>query len=244
MDNIKAFLWRGAAAGAAAGVVAAIFHWLVTEREIRAALAIEAAANPGGDEMFSRSTQVVGGMLATGIYGVLLGVVFAFVLAVCAPRLSGATWFARAIRLSGLLFVGWVLIPQLKYPANPPAVGDPDTIGQRTAWYVVLLTVGLVVMFGAAALWRWATERGIDDATRFILVVGGAASTVGLAYLVMPANPDENGVAADLIWRFRVESLVGNALLWFGIAAAFGVLARQRQSVNAEALARSATPTV
>lgn len=243
MDNIKAFLWRGAAAGAVAGAFAAVFQWAVTEREIRAALAIEAAANPGRDEMFSRTTQVIGGMLAAGIYGLLLGVVFAFALAVCAPLLSGRTWFARAIRLSSMLFVGWVLVPQLKYPANPPAVGDPDTIGQRTAWYVALVVIGLIVVFGAAALWRWATDRGIDDASRFAMVVGGAAAVVGLAYALLPGNPDDNALPANLIWRFRVESLAGNAIIWFGIATAFGLLARDRRSVDAD-VAQPVTTTV
>jgi hypothetical protein len=232
MDNIKAFLWRGATAGAIAGVLAAIFQWLVTEREIRAALAIEAAANPGGDAMFTRSTQVVGGMLAVGIYGICLGVVFSFALAVCAPLLRGDTWFARSIRLSSMLFVGWVLIPQLKYPANPPAVGDPDTIGQRTAWYVALLVIGLLAVFGCAALWRWATARGLDDAVRFSLVAVVGGGVVGVAYAMLPANPDDNTAPANLIWRFRLESLVGNVIIWFGIAAAFGLLARQRRSVD------------
>ncbi|MFP5488593.1 MAG: CbtA family protein, partial [Acidimicrobiia bacterium] len=235
MDDIKAFLWRGAAAGAVAGALAAIFQWAVTEREIRAALAIEAAANPGGDEMFSRTTQVIGGMVAAGIYGLLLGIVFAFALAVCAPLLRGDTWFARAIMLASLLFVGWVLIPQLKYPANPPAVGDPDTIGERTASYAALVVIGLIVVFGVAALWRWATDRGIlDDAIRFALAVGAGGIVVGLAYVLLPANPDENAVSANLIWRFRVASLVGNAIIWFGIAIVFGVLARQRRSVDVE----------
>ncbi len=235
MNNIRAFLWRGALAGACAGVAAAVFQWLVTEREIRAALALEAAANPGGEEMFSRSTQVLGGMLATGLYGVFLGVAFAFVLAVAAPLLRGDTWSVRAVRLAAVLFTGWVLIPQLKYPANPPAVGNPDTIGRRSALYGILLLIGLLTVAGCAALWRWAEDRGIDEAARYALVTGAGGGVVGLAYALLPANQDENAVPAELIWRFRVESITGNAIIWFGLAIVFGLLARQTREAVAPA---------
>ena len=93
--------------------------------------------------MFTRAQQVSGGMLAALIYGTFLGVVFAFACAVLWPRLPGATAFSRSIRLAVVAFVAWVLVPNLKYPANPPAVGDPDTVGQRTASY--LLPAGRLV---------------------------------------------------------------------------------------------------
>ncbi|MCX7619292.1 MAG: CbtA family protein [Acidimicrobiales bacterium] len=241
MDHIKAFLWRGALAGVIAGGVASLFQLTVTEREIRAALAFEEVplhdhgAHHAAEEMFSRSTQVVGGMLAVVLYGLCLGVVFAFALALVARRIDGATWFARAIKLAALLFVGWVLIPQLKYPANPPAVGDPETVGQRTASYGALLVIGLVVVFGALWLWHWASERGLEEITRFVVVAGVAIAAVGVAYVVLPAAPDQNALPADLIWRFRVESLATNAILWIGIATGFGWLARGRADRQVDA---------
>ncbi len=84
MTDIKAFLWRGALAGMLGGVMAALFQWAVTEDQIRVALAIEEANTPPGGEapMFDRSEQVIGGMLATGLYGLFLGVVFAIGCAV------------------------------------------------------------------------------------------------------------------------------------------------------------------
>jgi hypothetical protein len=41
------------------------------------------------------------------------------------------------------------LVPQIKYRANPPSVGNPDTIGQRTALYFAMLA--LSVASGVAA---------------------------------------------------------------------------------------------
>jgi hypothetical protein len=37
--------------------------------------------------------------------------------------------------LATLSYVALILVPQLKYPASPPSVSEPDTIGARTALY-------------------------------------------------------------------------------------------------------------
>ena len=159
MHNIKAFLGRGALAGIAGGVAAALFHWLVTERQIRQALAIEAARESGShEEMFSRGTQVIGGMLGAGLYGVFLGLIFGFVCALLWVALTGRDVFTRSIRLAAIGFVAWTLVPALKYPANPPGVGNPDTIGQRTASFLALALVSLLVAVLAWELWKQLTE--------------------------------------------------------------------------------------
>jgi hypothetical protein len=228
MNDIKAFLWRGAAAGAVGGLATALFQWIVLERQIDKALAIEAAnavAGESGDEMFTRVQQVSGGMLAAVIYGTLLGVVFAFAAAVLWPRLPGATAFSRSIRLAVVAFVAWVAVPNLKYPANPPAVGDPDTIGERTAWYLCLMAVSIVLAYLAWDLWLRLTDRGVDGAERFAAVGVTYLAAVTLAWVLFPANPDALEVPANLIWHFRVQSLGGNAILWVVAGTVFGYLA-------------------
>lgn len=225
MHNIKAFLGRGALAGIAGGIAAALFHLLVTERQIRQALAIEATRESGAhEEMFSRGTQVIGGMLGAGLYGVFLGLVFGFVCALLWSALSGRDVFTRSIRLAVVFFVAWTLVPALKYPANPPGVGNPDTIGQRTAWYLALAFVSLLVVFLAWELWKQLTARGIEGAPRFASVAGAYLLVITLAYLVLPPNPDPVDVPASLIWHFRLDSLAGNALLWLVIGTTFGWL--------------------
>ena len=58
--------------------------------------------------------------------------------------------------LSALLafagFVAMVLAPELKYPANPPAIGAPETIGARTALYFAMLAISLLAIILAATL--------------------------------------------------------------------------------------------
>ena len=234
MHDIKAFIGRGALAGLTGGVFGAVFQWIFTEDQIRAALAIEAANSTGhGDEMFSRGTQVFGGMAAFGLYGLFIGVVFGIACAALWATLPGSSVFARSIRLATAGFVAWVLVPALKYPANPPAVGDPDTVGQRTSAFLLLMALSLALAYGAWELWRQLSARGWHGAERFAVVVGGYVFAIGIIYVGFPSNPDTIEVPAKLIWQFRLDSLAGNALLWIVMGVAFGYLgdraARRRQ---------------
>ncbi len=225
MNNMRAFLGRGALAGAAGGVVAAVFQWAVTEQHIREALALEAANETGTHtEMFSRTTQVVGGMVGIVFYGIFLGLIFGFLSAVLWRRVSPGATFSRSISLAMAVFVSWTLVPALKYPANPPGVGDPDTIDQRTASYLVLVVVSVLVAFLAREVWRQMTARGFVGAPRFAAVAAGYLAAIAALYVAFPANPDAIDAPANLIWHFRLDSLAENALLWLVLGTAFGWL--------------------
>ena len=84
----------------------------------------------------------------------------------------------------------WWSCPSLKYPPNPPTVGDPDTIDQRTVSYLLLMAFGVAAVFAALYFWRWVSARGFDGGKRFLAVAGLFVALVGLAYLVFPTNPD------------------------------------------------------
>lgn len=225
MNNIRGFIWRGAVAGLVAGAAAALFQVLVTERQIKAALVLEAArATEPADEMFSRGTQIVAGAGAAVLLGLLLGVVFAIAAAALWPSLPGSSVFSRSGKLAVAAFVGWTLIPALKYPPNPPGVGDPDTIGQRTGAYIALLVVGFIAIYLASEAWRKLSARGVDGARRFAVVVFGFLAVLTVLYLVFPANPDPIADPANLIWHFRLDSLATNALLWLVMGTVFGYL--------------------
>ena len=64
---------------------------------------------------------------------------------------------AIAVAVTG--FAGVFLLPFLKYPANPPAVGDPDTIGRRTALYLVAVAWSLLAAWGGWRAWRAFVAR-------------------------------------------------------------------------------------
>jgi hypothetical protein len=232
---MKAFVGRGALAGLISGVFGAMFLWLVTEKQIRAALVIEAAGSAAGghDEMFSRNTQVLGGMAATVPYGLFIGVVFGVICAILWARLPLLSTFARSMRLAALGFVGWVLVPALKYPANPPSVGDPATVGERTSQFLALLAASVFLLCAAWSTWRRLTERGMDGARRFSLVVGGYAFVIGLLYALLPGSGDDSSaIPADLLWRFRLDSIGGQLLVWITMGTAFGWMAHRAETTD------------
>ncbi|MGH3938589.1 MAG: CbtA family protein [Pseudonocardiaceae bacterium] len=232
-----AVVLRATLLGAAvAGLVAALMSWLLVEIPIRSALAIEAGRpeEPGSghsEELFDRSTQVIGGMLAAVLLALVLGVVFAVVFARLRPRLPGRTDFGRAVALALTGFVVVSLLPGIKYPANPPAVGDPATVDTRTLYYLSFLAAAILVTLAALALrhrlpagWppSWVTTGSA------LLGITGYALLIGF----WPATPD--GIPADvpaaLIWQFRLSSLAELAALWVTLGIVTGLVLERRAS--------------
>jgi hypothetical protein len=192
--TLKGFVLRGLAAGAAGGLAAALFIRIVTETQIGFALKFEDATGlggpPGEPAEFSRTTQFFGGMFAAVLYGAILGVVLAVAVAALHHRIAAHNEFGRVTKVAVAVFVAVVLIPGLKYPPNPPTVGDPDTIGERTRLFLSLMGASVVFVFAAWFLWEYLTERGWDGAPRFMAVGGGFALVVTLAFVSWPATPD------------------------------------------------------
>lgn len=190
-------LRRGLTAGAAGGAVSALFVRFVTETQIGFALRFEAAtgigAGPGEAARFSRSTQHWGGMAATLLYGIILGIVLGVAVAALHHRIASHDEFGRAARVATGAFVALVVIPGLKYPPSPPTVGDPDTVSQRASDYLLLVGASIVVVFMAFFAWQWLTERGTEGATRFGAVGGGLVLVVVALYAIWPPSPDAVG---------------------------------------------------
>lgn len=58
---------------------------------------------------------------------------------------------ATAAMLAAVGFGALIFIPQLKYPANPLSVGEPETIAARIALYFIFIMIGLSVIAAVAA---------------------------------------------------------------------------------------------
>ena len=192
--RIKWFILRGLVAGAVGGLAAALFLRFVTETQIGYALRFEEATGiglpPGDPAEFSRSTQHWGGMAAALIYGTLLGIVLSIVVAALHHRIPARNEFQRAWKVSAAAFVALVLIPGLKYPPNPPAVGDPDTIAERSTQFMLLMLASVLVVIAAWWLWSWLTDQGWDGAARFVVGGGAAALMLEVLFVAWPASPD------------------------------------------------------
>ena len=252
MRTFGSLLVRGLIVGLFAGLLAGTFAYVMGEPHIDAAIAIEEAAGaahthetgetaePAEEEpLVSRDGQRAGLFLATSLYGVALGGIFAVAFALLRRKLRTPSDSYAALGLAAAGFVGVVLIPFLKYPPNPPAVGDPETITKRTVTYLLTLVIGLLAVWAGVAASRWAARLGEQPWIRW--GVGGAAlvATVVAAYLILPAiNEVPGSFPATLLWQFRFASLGTQAVLWtllgFGYAAVMD--RRTKSAVQAEAV--------
>ncbi|MGX1708746.1 CbtA family protein, partial [Streptomyces albidoflavus] len=233
--SVRALLVRGMLAGLAAGVAALLVAYFLGESRVDAAIALEEHAagghhdhGGGEEELVSRALQATGG-LATGVlvFGVAIGGIAAIAFCVALGRIGrfGPRATAAFVALGGLIAV--YVVPFLKYPANPPAVGDGDTIGKRTALFFLLVLLSVLLAVGAVLLGRQLAPRlGNWNAT----VAAGAAFllAVTLAYVFLPSynevGPDFPG---QLLWQFRLATLAVQAVLWTVFGLVFGALAER-----------------
>jgi len=221
-------LGRFALAGVAAGVASGTWALLVTERAIAPALALEESrgGHEHGEELVSRGTQLVGGFLGTVVAAVVFSVVVAAVYAGVRHRLPGRTDVGRVAVLTAVGFGVFALLPALKMPANPPAVGDPDTVGTRTAIYIAVLGAGAVTALLVSALVGTLRARGLHPSAVATAAVLATVVLVAATVLLVPDNPD--AIAADVpaavVWDFRLASLGQLAVMWAALGLAAGYL--------------------
>ncbi len=230
----RSFLVRGMFLGLLAGVLCFVVAKLLGESSVAAAINVETAkAAAAGDApepgMVSRTVQNTLGLLtATTVYGVSLGAVYALAVAAALGRIGTRTVQGTAALVAFGGFLGVFLVPFLKYPANPPAVGNPDTIGRRTALYFALLFVSLALVFLVVRLQRALVMRwGAWNAT-----LGAAAAFVAGAAIVCAVLPVVDEVPDDfpatVLWHFRLATVAIQATMWATLGAGFGVLTRRR----------------
>ena len=231
---VRTLLVRGMLVGILAGIVSSGFAWLFGEPQVDHAIALEEhirqiAGEAPEPELVSRAVQSTVGLL-TGlvVYGCAFGGIFALAFAYAHGRL-GRRWSPRttAAVLATAAFVVLVLVPQIKYPANPPSVGNPDTIGQRTALYFGMLALSVVTALTAFSTGRSLVARlGTWNAT----LVGGTAyiAVMAAAMLMLPPiNEVPSEFSAEVLWRFRLASLGTAAVLWTTLGLAFGFVAER-----------------
>jgi predicted cobalt transporter CbtA len=231
---VSAYLRRGMAAGLLVGLLAGLFAFVVGEPVLDKAIALEEASEGAHhEEIFSRSTQKVGLFFATGLFGVTVGGVFGIVYAFFRDRLAAGSDLGRSISLSGAIFVGAFLIPFLKYPANPPSVGDPSTIRERTAAYFALVALSLLTMLVAWLSARALKARGFDAPRRRLMVGVGLVLVVAVLFLSLPAGPSAEGFPSGMLWAFRFSSLGTQVVFWAGLGLLFGWLCERARRKGA-----------
>ena len=223
---MKRLLAAGSLAGLAAGAASALFAATAGRGPIRDAIALEdsishATSGAHHEDLFGRGVQEVGGAIGLVVFGLALGVIFAVVLGAVGPRLAASTPLVASVRLGCAGFVAVVVVPFLKYPANPPAVGDPSTVNERTVLYFAALALSILL---AWAVWRFHRAARLAPTAQAWATAALYAAGLAVILLALPASPDPVEAPADLVWRFRLASLGGLAAAWAVLALVTGTL--------------------
>ena len=209
-------------AGLFAGLMLAAFNLAVSDRFVDRAVQWEEryASDAGGHEdVFTRREQKAGLVVGELFFGLMATAVFGGVFALTYGHLPGATLRAKVTALVVIAFVAAFLVPFAKYPAQPPGIGEPDTVYQRQGLYVAVLALSLLGAVVTLRLWRACKGRPLRRAA----VVCGYVAWVAALLLLFPGNPDPAvDFPARLLWEFRIASIAGQAVFWAALAFGFG----------------------
>ncbi|WP_406385597.1 CbtA family protein [Streptomyces sp. NBC_01618] len=238
--SVRALLIRGMLAGLAAGALALVVAYFLGESRVDAAIALEEAHSHdhgGGEELVGRTMQSTAG-LATGVlvFGVAIGGIAALVFCYALGRIGKFGPRATAALIAGAALLTVYVVPFLKYPANPPAVGNPDTIGRRTALFFLMVALSALLAVAAVILGkRLAPRLGNWNAT--IAASAAYVVVIGLAYAFLPSfNEVGKDFPAALLWEFRLATLAVQATLWATFGLVFGYLTERLLVSKADAV--------
>jgi hypothetical protein len=245
---VRTLLVRGMLAGVAAGLAACVFTWVFGEPQIALAIGFEQHMHAlGGEaaepEVVSRAMQRTLGLLTAAlVYGSAIGGIFALVFAYAYGRIGRLSPRASAALLAGLGFVALILVPQIKYPANPPAIGMPETIGQRTALYFLMIGLSIIAATAAVSTGRQLAQRlgGWNGALRaiaaYVVVVAAAMA------ILPPIDEVPSGFSATTLWNFRLAAFGTQIVLWTTLGLIFGALAERLLASPPARVGRTAVP--
>ena len=212
--------------GVIAGIILALLNLGIVEPTIDKAIALEVQKQVSSGENVNMSElidyrywQKAGAFAGGAIYGAGLASLFGVVFVFARNSLPGKTNKQKAIFLAGIMWFVLFLMVALKYPANPPAVGDPETIYYREILYVAYIMISGFAALGMAVIWIKTNM----NSKRIIIPLIYAAIMV-TAFVVMPSNPDKIEISMDLIQTFRILSAMTIGVFWGVLGITFGSL--------------------
>jgi predicted cobalt transporter CbtA len=212
--------------GAVAGTILAILNLGLVEPFIDRAIALEVESMVSSGEkvdpveMADYRVWQKGGAIAGGAaYGISLSALFGIVFAFGRKSLPGTSSTKKAIFLAAVLWFVLYFVIALKYPANPPAVDDPDTIYYREGLYVAYICISGFTALALAFLWK----RLHMKSKKIVLPLVYAGIMIA-AYVGFPPNPDSVSISMELIQTFRILTVITIGIFWGILGILFGSL--------------------
>ena len=160
--------------------------------------------------------QKSGQVFAGGILGISIGALFGIVFVLSRNTLPEKTDLKKALVLAGVMWIVIYFIPFLKYPANPPTVGDPETVVLRGVLYLTFIAIS---GFGAIGFYKLSQKLK----TRKFIAAAGYIAFIGIIFVAMPENPDRI-TTMDLVDHFRMMSAFTVSLYWLSLGIILGSL--------------------
>lgn len=202
--------------GAIAGTIVGIINQGIVEPFVEQAIELEVQNAQESGEMINpielanyRLWQKGGEIAAGTILGLSFGALFGLVFAYGRPHLPGSTETKKALVLGGIMWLVIFLMPALKYPANPPAVGDPETIYYRQGLYLAFVSIS-----GLAALALGLIHVRMPKSWTKTMAIGAYAAIMAGSFFLLPPSPDEITAPLDLVNAFRIASGFTMSAFW------------------------------
>jgi len=263
----RKLILRGLLVGAVGGLFAAVFARIFAEPVISRAIAYESGRNAAQDaldkvaglpavaaapDILSRTIQANLGLGAGMIaFGAAMGTLFAIVYTICLGRTGriGPRTLALLVALGG--FLAFYLVPFVKYPTNPPAIGHEDTMKERSGLYLVMLAAS-VVLLALTVLMGKRLQARFGNCTATLIAAAAFMVAIGVVMAVLPplgmlatnvqhfgahvtetplplTAPDGTivypGFPADDLFQFRFYSVAAQLTVWTAIGLLFAPLA-------------------
>jgi predicted cobalt transporter CbtA len=236
---VRTLLIRGMLVGLLAGLLVFAFGKFFGEPQVDRAISFETALDAAKakaeeakgihvveePELVNRPVQAGWGLF-TGVtvYATAFGGLFALVFAATHRRAVDLGPRATSALLATVGFASVYVIPNLKYPANPPSVGEPETIGYRTALYFLMLALSVAAMV-LASVQRKRLAARYGGWTAALCAIAFYLVAMIVAGSILPAiNEVPEAFPAVVLWRFRVASFGMQLIMWATLGLVFGAL--------------------
>ena len=221
------FIFVSLLSGVIAGVILAGVNYFVAEPFIDQAIGIEVKNSIASGEKVNfdelsgyRMWQKEGTFAAGAFLGLTYGAILGIVYVISRKYLPSSDDRKKALILAAVMCLSLYVVPFIKYPANPPAVGDPETIGLRDSLYTSYqLASGLIALGVSILMYRL---RGIGYMKYVIPIIYFVL--VASIYVIFPANPDAITAPMDLVNAFRAVTFGTMVMFYLVLGTIFGIM--------------------
>jgi len=166
--------------------------------------------------IWQKSGTFAAGAFIGMAYGGLLGITYIFVR----KYLPFSDDRKKAILLVGLMYLAIYLVPFSKYPPNPPAVGNPDTISLRQHLYTTYQMTSVIVAVAMGVIFfKFRRVNKISYIVPALYLI-----SIATMYLTWPPNPDKIEIPMSVVNTFRILTGVTMAIFFALIGIIFGLL--------------------